>query len=678
MRPQIPTEPRSPSTKQPAPKLANLPCSIRKSGSLCRLGEPRNSPRATYERNTKVIPSLDDPQSFVPTSPTFSHLNYPESEGGSAFSALAADFHPVAVDPPRAAFDPPAQFHADVHAGLNGVHPALSRGNMVQSGSPDTLRRSRSGSKTFCTIDGVSPGPSYKLDMGPPDNAGNSFPIGHYSHLSLASECPEKAPSKPRKSDKCSSPISVAESSIYPSSTASSGCRSITRFDCKGVYGQVYPVVALTSDVSLLAPSSLGLDHSPLSSAVSLPSSLEAALVKAMPETKVVQERDITIRGEKLANRLSCTRTSPACPSSTAASAVAFPPGSNPSRTRRLSPRSQMLAQNTFYLPPVHVKPVLRSTKSHGSGELRHKETADQSGMKRASTQERSHRKNLTKRQRSSPFGLCIASGGIEPLDGYDATPKANRTLVREFNSLSGTFLAATGSLRMLLRGRHENGTAGEGYTLRSAHGKSSTHEESTHVQRSTLPRNFKAKQAKPISISVPLPIPTWASASKVSTRLDGDKEWRESLLSQAVNYSFQGQTSLRRIPKHASPTRQRPRIPSGLKFAPLAVNSKASLQISPNLTPSAGELKARRRAELEDDGGDLLPVDHEEVVCFGRAPTPLAHSLPPPKRTSSRQPHGSAASTLTGENTPGTCQSSVKSNSAQSSIAEEVSVVNK
>ncbi|WVQ99656.1 hypothetical protein IAU59_006795 [Kwoniella sp. CBS 9459] len=183
-----------------------------------------------------------------------------------------------------------------------------------------------------------------------------------------------------------------ADTSIFPASTPTSDCHSAIIENVIRIVGKPLHPAFNESDISILAPSTVGLGFSPVGTPESLPESLKAEVI------------DLTETGRKLSSPMSDTggrRSQEGTP-------IVTPPTlqndgnlpkpthlhvrddpSSGSNTGRIPRRSLLLAQNRFYLPPTHPKPVtglqkkpsLRTSKSMGPGLIRraYNATEDQS-----------------------------------------------------------------------------------------------------------------------------------------------------------------------------------------------------------------------------------------------------------------------------------------------------------
>lgn len=107
---------------------------------------------------------------------------------------------------------------------------------------------------------------------------------------------------------------------------------------------------AFSLDVSICSPSAV-LGFSPTGSQLSLPESLKEAIDLSAKrslasQTKDVEESEFSISSEPLS-----------------------PPSEEP-KDRGLR-RSTLLKQSTFYIPPLHPKPSIRTARSMGSSQMR-------------------------------------------------------------------------------------------------------------------------------------------------------------------------------------------------------------------------------------------------------------------------------------------------------------------
>ncbi|WWD17030.1 hypothetical protein CI109_101467 [Kwoniella shandongensis] len=175
-----------------------------------------------------------------------------------------------------------------------------------------------------------------------------------------------------------SSPRSI-DTSVFSSSTPSSEYASLPSATIRNIVrigGKPLHPAFNESDISILAPSTVGLGFSPIGTPISLPESLEAEVV------------DLTLQGRKLASPIPIVHTgqSPDRPGhGTNTLEVTIGQVPNFDRDREASPRvprrSMLLAQNTFYIPPPGTKPTMSSRPS-----LRSSMSMGQGAMKRAFT----------------------------------------------------------------------------------------------------------------------------------------------------------------------------------------------------------------------------------------------------------------------------------------------------
>ena len=216
--------------------------------------------------------------------------------------------------------------------------------------------------------------------------------------------------------------------------------------------------------------------------------------------------------------------------------------------------RSAVSGQNTFYIPPIHPKPVLRAPKSMGASQMRRAYTSAslstdaQSGINlpsngvksRRSPEIRSPPSSLSIRSPPSSmppimcrcpitcFALCSPPDAIGALPLNSPDPAASKPGLR--SKKSSAFMTASASLRVIF-GR-------EGFVGRSLSHALDADEISPNVMRQS---ELKSK------ISCPLVAfgSTLSPTARESVRRD-NRAWRESVLNQAISLSISSRLNKR------------------------------------------------------------------------------------------------------------------------------------
>lgn len=394
-----------------------------------------------------------------------------------------------------------------------------------------------------------------------------------------------------------SSPRSI-DTSIYPHSSPASGYVSLAPSESRAVRYQEKPHPALASEVSVLATSS-----SSAASTANTPSSL--------PESLQAQLVDLT--------------------------------GSTPKPKRK----SQLLAQNTFYLPPTHLKPSLRSTKSLGPGQLRRAFTSVSlskaarspdvekpslfSSKSKVSLKLQSPAQSPIEPAPLSPttpsfrakrpnttFSLC------SPVDAIEALPQGPTTEPIKPTKSTRSFLTASSSIRVMF--------GKDGFMARSLNQVF----EKEHPGKAES--EMKSKISSPITGAMGT---TRSRKGKEAPNADrDDKAWRENVLSQAVSMSFNtlsksGQASQTTSSKMVSSgSKNRLGIPSQLlSAAPVIVETPSTPcpQLGPMAPSGSSDFAGIGQAMLKanhthsiDSGLNLKEVSMDKFV-----PPPDAPSLP-------------------------------------------------
>ncbi|KAK4685982.1 hypothetical protein P7C73_g4146, partial [Tremellales sp. Uapishka_1] len=275
------------------------------------------------------------------------------------------------------------------------------------------------------------------------------------------------------------------QSSPYPESTPTTGYMSLSeevdhgpRRGAKDIKIDGKPIHPDMSEISILAPSTIGLGFSPLQTPISLPESLEAEVI------------ELAERGRKL--------VSPA----------SIAPPRRPVETERGPTKPDLIAQNTFYLPPLHPKPSIRSS----------------SGMRRAATSMNLHHESSEARpapgrntfsptlpshgRRPMTAFLCSPPNAIDPLPPLPASPDVGTP-----SKHSSPFLTASASLRGLFS------------STKIARSLSLVfeREDKDKLEREKGNEHLKSRISSPLEANT-------------------DKLYRESILSQALSTSFHSQ----------------------------------------------------------------------------------------------------------------------------------------
>ncbi|OCF30554.1 hypothetical protein I316_07822 [Kwoniella heveanensis BCC8398] len=254
-----------------------------------------------------------------------------------------------------------------------------------------------------------------------------------------------------------------ADTSIFPASTPTSDCQSAIIENVIRIVGKPLHPAFNESDVSILAPSTIGLGFSPVGTPVSLPESLKAEVI------------DLTETGR----RVSSPMTNNA--GSHDGTSIVTPPtphndGNLPKPTHlhvkddsssaagsasssaRIPRRSLLLAQNRFYLPPTHPKPVtglqkkpsLRPSKSLGPGLIK-----------------RAYTSTSVKDHLDHPTGAASSSSNIESPDVAAGGVTASSTSASFGKGLlkSASIRSTTRRLSKVFEGEDRSGIYQEQHT---------------------------------------------------------------------------------------------------------------------------------------------------------------------------------------------------------------------
>ncbi|WVF71211.1 hypothetical protein IAT40_006011 [Kwoniella sp. CBS 6097] len=401
------------------------------------LSSPRPAPSPPVDSHSQISPSLPAPDfgdplslSVVIPSPSYSHLDY--SPAGSSVSSSsqrgsknwakrASVIFPVSSGMMRgdtrkglggydagklkAREDAEKRLTGEKEEG-GGRFASLKRSVSLRKKSEEEPRRARPRSQSLGSrsirggLDSskqppLPPPPPIPVHLQNPyslspgiggDNAfvgGLSIDLGsRYVNANVNVNRDAFSPRENTPSTSFASPRS-ADTSIFPASTPTSDCHSAIIENAIRMVGKPLHPAFNDSDISILAPSTVGLGFSPVGTPVSLPESLIAEVV------------DLTETGRKLSSPMNNRNGRPgqdgtpivtpptpqndgSLPSPAHLQVKDDPnsPSGSGSSTGRIPRRSLLLAQNRFYLPPTHPKPVtglqkkpsLRTSKSLGPG----------------------------------------------------------------------------------------------------------------------------------------------------------------------------------------------------------------------------------------------------------------------------------------------------------------------
>jgi hypothetical protein len=315
-----------------------------------------------------------------------------------------------------------------------------------------------------------------------------------------------------------SSPASSDATSLYPASggSASSYPKASNIAPIPTNNKPLHPALN-GSEISILAPSSVGLGFSPVGTQCSLPESLEA---EAIDLTGTYSHRPEPKRSLSSSARLPKRSTSlhrikleqPPSKAKPAESAQKDSLHSGEEReeeeTTKLKPRrSFLLAQNTFFIPPLAVPPSLRSSRSLSTLKLPHKSGLGTPTelLPPAPVTTNTTPVSQDRRARNSGFNLCSSPDAIDPLPRHGDNISPLSTGMQRKKSTP--FLTASASIRGMFR------------------------QNSTSIAR-TLSNAFdkdpKSPPGRVITESIGSP-----------GEPDGEREWREGLLREAVTSSF-------------------------------------------------------------------------------------------------------------------------------------------
>ncbi|KAK8864647.1 hypothetical protein IAR55_001897 [Kwoniella newhampshirensis] len=467
------------------------------------------------------------------------------------------------------------------------------------------------------------------------------------------------------------SPQSAA-TSTFASSTPSFDYASIpgvTASNVVRIVGKPLHPAFNESGISILAPSTVGLGFSPIGSPATLPESLRAEAIDLTrgkselaspipinPESHAELQRKPSFECnspntlEVSIERQQCSGTAP-----------------------RVSRRSLLLAQNTFYIPPAHPKatmstrPSLRSSMSMGQGAMKRAFTSGnlkhdacgitQSGkeprrgglLKSASIRSTRARSRLFERDRekttertsatssmSMRFGSSINPGGAScrPLTAFSlcSPPDAVDPLPPSLTSSSphtpdpdepgaarygrtlrsnkhSPFLSASNSLRVIF--------GKEGFVARSLSQAFDKAENGKEDVNRSAPR--PAERSLKSRISSPL-----EAAPRIDPR-KGERQWRESILRDALSSSISSSGANKSVSTSTSDEekdqkrvvssgpKSRSAIPSPLLRTFSVRGEKAQCRESRDMT-GIGEAMMRSTTEntaCSEKGADIAKMEH-------------------------------------------------------------------
>ena len=422
-----------------------------------------------------------------------------------------------------------------------------------------------------------------------------------------------------------SSPISSGGTSLFPASSTSSYFPRQSTISGRPLHP------ALSSEISLLAPSSVGLGFSPVGSPASLPESLQAEAIDLTGNYGHAFERDTTT-GTNRMNRLP-KRTSSLHYLKSASPTIAPPLPDMPTPGLHTSPepevlsepkptemvqqslppkdkprRSFLLAQNTFYIPPLVPPPSLRSSRSLSNLHASQPSTPTSLVPPTPLMANKAYTKRSHNRRGTGAFGICSPEG-IDPLPlspGDHSSPLSLSSVppsIRLERKRSSPFMNASASIRMMFT---QNPIA------RSL---------SRSFDRDRESRESRANTSMDTQLSSSATL-----KSKISGPVenDGERMWREGLLREAVTASLGGsvsKTSSSERPRTTpNPNRKsRLAIPQQFLQSPVEIDqSRLEVEIDPATLSFAEERDEGRR---ERRGESRLKVKAFETSTSSRAP---------------------------------------------------------
>ena len=572
------------------------------------LSSPRLSPSPPSLSPVLPAPDFGNPLTLtlsdVIPSPSFSHLDYSTAGSSSTgpsrrtstavglFTKHASAIFPSSVPMERettrrglGSYDSgKVKAREDAEKRLNGDGTIARRvsqlGRSVSLRRRDELAKARPRSQSLSNRSvrdrGISPpvpprSPHRDTPRRPSDPARGIY-LGDLSvDLGGQFHCDDRA----AKTFYPNSPMS-ADTTVYPSTSPSSGFVSlppIDRIDNEltelRVMGRpLHPAFAENaSEISLLAPSTVGLGFSPIGTPVSLPSSLEAEAIDVTETTR---------RLSALSSQPSPS-TSREIPASTEEVKAVPESGTPTCADSSCTTRAALLSQNTYYIPPVHPKPTLRSSKSSGPSTLRRAftfgnlaakgESATKGDTvrglvaspsivpKRSKTDLRASAGTARSKRPNTAFSLCSPPGAIEPLPSVEhPSPAAHPAGMpgtepaRLRSKPSSPFLSASASLRVFFRR--------EGFVARSL---SSVFDRDprAEVEESDLKSRISAPIAagRDGTVSKKDKGGLRDAPGKVDEEDSRDQTWRRDVLAQAVSLSIS--SSLNQLSKGGDGNRE-------------------------------------------------------------------------------------------------------------------------
>ena len=508
-------------------------------------------------------PDFGDPIDFsvaMAESPSYSHFDY-STAGSSAMSrsnTMSRTTRPVASQPMSA-----DMVRGETRRGLGSYETAkmIARDDAAKrlagEGPYAILRRSmsfkRDTSKNRKSGTGTNRPRSQSMSAKSVRDMGISAPVPLPSpngHADTDGTIADKA--KKRQSLGPSRGIYLGDLSVdlggryTPSSPASSSSDSTSLYPASGGSAASYPRStklgngnkplhpALNgSEISILAPSTVGLGFSPIGTPASLPASLEAEAIDLtgtyshLPEpvsrststSARLPKRSTSLHRIKLEKPPSKAKPAETVPRERSLRASdleqedqSVEPEFDADTETELKPRrSFLLAQNTFFIPPLAVLPSLRSCKSLSTLKLPIQQGSPESiDLLPPAPVTTSHTPIAQdRRTRNGGFNLCSPSDAIDPLPHGDTVSPLSGPGVQRKKSTP--FLTASASIRGMFR------------------------QNSNSIAR-TLSHAFDKDPKDPRS-------PTSRTDTSVMTASpgepDGEREWREGLLREAVTSSF-------------------------------------------------------------------------------------------------------------------------------------------